>query len=351
MLTSDSLDSRCRKKHHTEKLEEEKKHFLAAIDRLEDENRNLQMNSQKLMQDCQQWHHYSEDLIRQKEELVRQHTVETAELRRRNAILISTAERLEGAAMSAQASSNGTSVGFPDFENLTMDSSPFDDFSFIENPVMDVEAKQESSLILQPKKESATAVIAEDKSVASSLLLMLLLCGAWVASRNNTASNTVIPRMPDDVRAASAVVLENIYQDAGLQPQISSQGNTDSATTTHARPNRASTHSRTASSPLASLHRELVTPSHQQQRDQAFSLSVDQYNHITSDNAFDLHQEPSQPPRRQNLSEALTAMRAQKQGPAGEVYTRSLMMDRVPADVVRDFARMMEESRRGNSSC
>jgi len=328
-------------------LEEEKKHYLAHIDRLEDENRNYQMNTQRWMDERQQWHHYAENLMREKEEIVRQHTLETAELRRKNAYLSETVERLEGAAMSAQPSSNGASTGFPDFEHLTMDSSPFDDFSFIDNPGMEMETKQENSIILHSKRESPPSTESADKSAASGLLLMLLLCGAWVASRNNSTSTAVIPRMPEDVRSASAVVLENIYKDAGLQTQAGSQSKLSDAVVVPNGVSRVSANSRTASSPLASLHHDLVTPSHQQQRDQIFSLSVDQYSHITSDECFDEQQDAGHPPRRRNLGDALAAMRAQKQGPAGEVYTRSLLLDKVPADVVRDFARMMEDSKRG----
>ena len=298
------------------------------------------------MEERQQWHHYAESLMREKEEMVRQHTLETAELRRKNAYLSETVERLEGAAMSAQSSSNGASTGFPEFEHLTMESSPFDDFSFIDNPVMEMENKQETSMVLQPKREHSSTEDNPDRSAASGLLLMLLLCGAWVASRNTNASNAMIPRMPDDVRSASAVVLENIYKDAGVQSQVNSQPKLNDATA-HNGASRLSASSRPTSSPLASLHHDLISPDYQQQRDQAFSLSVDQYNHITSDDCCDESQNAGYAPRRRNLGDALASLRAQKQGPAGEVYTRSLMLDKVPAEVVRDFARMVEDSRRG----
>ena len=298
------------------------------------------------MEDLQQWRHYTEGLMREKEEMVRQHTLETAELRRKNSYLTEVVERLEGAAMSAQTSSNGASAGFPDFEPLTMDSSPFDDFSFIDNPGLEVEPKQDNAVVLQAKKESPATAESVEKSAASGLLLMLLLCGAWVASRNNSSSTAVIPRMPDDVREASAVVLDNIYKDAGLQPQIGSQPMLNKAAIAQNGVTRVSGNPRTTCSPLASLHHDLITPSHQQQREQIFSLSADQYNHITSDDGLDEQQDLGQVPKRRNLGDALAAMRAQKQGSASDVYTRSLMLDRVPADVVRDFARMMEESKR-----
>lgn len=298
------------------------------------------------MHERQQWHQYSESLIREKEELLRQHTLETAELRRKNNYLMEEAHRLEGAAMSAQASSMGASAGFPEFEHLTMDGSPFDDFSFIDSTSMDMETKPEASLVMQPKREKSTPTTSEDKSAASGFLLMLLLCGAWVASKSTSSTSAPIPRMPDDVRVASAVVLENIYKDAGLQPQTTAQTTVGNAGMKLTGAPRASISSRTNTSPLASLHDDLTAPSRQQKRDQTFSLSVDQYSHITSDDCYDEQSDSSQAPPKRNLGEALAAMRAQKQGPAAEVYTRSLMLDKVPADVVRDFARMMEDSKR-----
>ena len=38
-------------------------------------------------------------------------------------------------------------------------------------------------------------------------------------------------------------------------------------------------------------------------------------------------------------------MRLGKRGSAAEVYTRSLMWDQIPGDVVREFARMVGEAR------
>ena len=299
------------------------------------------------MEERQQWSQFIEGLNRDKEELVRQHTLETADLRRKNTYLSETVERLESAAISAQTSSNGASTGYPEFENLAMDGSPFEDFSFIENPIMEMEPKQEIPVLVQSKKENMIPADDTDKSAASGLLLMLLLCGAWVASRNSSTSTAIIPRMPDDVRQASSIVLENIYQDAGLQPQMGSQMKPSNAAMPQNGGSRTSINRQSATSPLASLHHDVTAPTQQQQREQIFSLSVDQYNHITTDDGFNGQQSPSQVPRRRSLGDTLAAMRAQKQGSASEVYTRSLLMDKVPADVVRDFARMVEESKRG----
>ena len=302
------------------------------------------VNEQRWMQERQQWHQYSEDLVRQKEELVRQHTLETADLRRKNTFLTEEAQRLESVSMSAQPSSAGVSAGFPEFEHLTMDSSPFDDFSFIENPIMEPQTKQETSLVVHPKRESPTPTNSDDKTAAPGLLLMLLLCGAWVASKSTASAPAAIPRMPDDVRVASSAILENIYNDAGIQPHVVQQASIKNGAISRVGACQLPTSTAFSDSHLASLHRDLTKPTEQQQREQLFSLSIDQYNHITSDECFDEDSKPTPQPRRRNLGEALAAMRAERKGPAAEVYTRSLMMNEVPADVVRDFARMMADA-------
>ena len=295
------------------------------------------------MQERQQWHQYTADLVRQTEELVRQHTLETADLRRKNTFLTEEAQRLESVSMSTQPSSAGVSAGFPEFEHLTMDSSPFDDFSFIDNPIMGPDTKQETSLRVQPKRESPTPTNSDDKTAAPGLLLMLLLCGAWVASKSTGSSPPAIPRMSDDVRVASSAILENIYKDAGVQPHSIQQVNTKKTSVAQAGSRQPPTTNSFSSSSLGNLHNDLTKPSEQQQRDQIFSLSVDHYNHITCDDHYG-EQHDAKPSQRRNLGETLAAMRAEKKGPAAEVYTRSLMMNEVPADVVRDFARMMADA-------
>ena len=298
----------------------------------------MRLQEQRWLHERQQWHQFTEGLAREKEELVRQHTLETAELRKKNNCIAEEVRRLESVSMSAQPSSAGTSAGFPEFEHLTMDTSSFDDFAFIENPIMNAEPKNEASLVILPKKETSSPMKNEDTSAASGLLLMLLLCGAWVAS-NTSSATPVIPRMPDDVRVASSAILKNIYKDAGIEPRhtprpISNNPGMAQAGTfsTHQNP-----------SPLAALHDDLTTPTQQQERDQLFSLSADQYNHMMSDDLFADEPEQNAHSGRRSLGEVFAAIRAEKKGPAADVYTRSLMRSEVPANVVRDFARMVAE--------
>lgn len=290
---------------------------------------------ESLLASHQRLQHYIDDLNMEKEELVRCHTIETGELRKKNAFLADQAQKLEAISMSAVPSSTGYSADFSDFDHLNMENSAWDNFSMVNDFNIDAEPRQETSLVVLPKKEKIPATD-DDKAATSGLLLMLLLCGAWVASNNSTATPTVIPRMSEDVRVASAAVLDNIYRDAGLQPLQPPASNSMKTTLS------AAEIANLSNSPLACLHHQLITPSEEQQRDQVFSLTANQYNGITSGDFFDEPKIPSHSHRR-NIGQALADMRKDKQGSAAEIYTRSLMWDEVPANVVRDFARMVAE--------
>ena len=307
------------------------------IDRLEEDISNMRLQEQRWLHERQQWHQFVEGLAREKEELVRMHTIETAELRKKNNCLAEEMQRLESMSMSAQPSSAGVSAGFPEFEHLTMDTSSFDDFAFMENPIMNLKPKSEASLAVLPKKETPPTIKSEDTPAASGLLLILLLCGAWVAS-NTSSATAVVPRMPDDVRVASSAILKNIYRDAGLEPSHTPRPISRNLVITQA--GTFSTHPKSSS--LAALHNDLTTPTQQQEREQLFSLSADQYNHMMSDDLFADEPDLNAPSGRRNLGELFATTRAEK-GSAAEVYTRSLMRSEVPANVVRDFARMVAE--------
>ena len=54
------------------------------------------------------------------------------------------------------------------------------------------------------------ASVNDQTPVASGLLFMLLLCGAFVASKGPTVSSIDLPAMPDEVRHAAPTVLHNL---------------------------------------------------------------------------------------------------------------------------------------------
>ncbi len=169
--------------------------------------------------------------------------------------------------------------------------------------------------------------------------------------------------MSDDIRAASATVLDNIFKEAGVQssdPRLSTANRVEAleptpSNTAWPAPKMTLTAAEMAGitgsshSPFDVLnHQQLTAPTKEQEQEQLFSLSVDQYNGITSQDFLREPEEPSTSLHRRNLGESLAAMRANRGESAAEVYTRSLMWDKIPTEVVRDFARMVEHCN-GNS--
>ncbi|KAL8712445.1 MAG: hypothetical protein Q9220_003293 [cf. Caloplaca sp. 1 TL-2023] len=350
-----ALDSRQRKKQHTERLEEEKKTTSNMLSELEEAlaEYKIREDSWARERESMMMYHqqYIDEMMAQKEDLVRRHTVETTELRKKNAYLADHAQRSEGIAMSAVPSSTGYSAEYSDFDHLTLESSPWDNFSLVPDFNMDGDQKADDSLVVAPKKE-ATLGGDTDATTAPGLLLMLLLCGAWVVSNNTSSQPGPISRMPEDVRMASTAVLDTIYSDNGIQPHaLAPVCQTGSVVGQPSLSNQPQQHTNTAPdasnrprSPLATLHRQLVSPTEQQQRDQIFSLTAEQFNGLTAEDDM-VDSTPVLPSHRRNLGDALASLRMNnKPGAAAEAYTRSLMWNEVPGNIVRDFARMVAEA-------
>ncbi|KAL8756692.1 MAG: hypothetical protein Q9184_004416 [Pyrenodesmia sp. 2 TL-2023] len=353
-----ALDSRQRKKQHTERLEEEKKATSSMLSDLEDALAEMKLREDSWTQEREtmliyhrQQRQAIEDLMAEKEELVQRHTIETAELRKKNAYLADHAQKIDEIAMSAVPSSTGYSADYSDFENLTMESSPWDNFSLVTDFNMDSKHEADNALIAAPKKESHDEKEGTT-AAASGLLLMLLLCGAWVVSNNSATNPGPISRMPQDVRMASTAVLDTLYSDSGVPPQgLDALSHSRNDVLGHNAIHQASQHPSSPTcttatqshSSLATLHRQLISPNEQQQRDQMFSLSAHRYNGITADDGM-TRSTPIPPTRHRNLADALATLRFTKQGSAADAYTRSLMWNEVPTSVVRDFARMVAEA-------
>ncbi|KAL1795126.1 hypothetical protein ACET3X_006942 [Alternaria dauci] len=363
-----ALDSRQRKKKHTEELEEEKKQWMEKICQMQDDFAAMRIEYDALVAEKENWHresmemhHMVNQLQFDKEELVRNHTLETGELRKKVSVLT---ERLEAATSNGMAAAPSST--FTDFasemDNLNMGNSDWDNYIFVNDFASDDQAtpqqNQELSLVSRNKDE--------DKPVASGLLLMLLLCGAFVASKSGSAQPP-IPRMPDEVRAASATVLDSIFKDAGVSSAMGEQGLIASHVTGleptpsgMAWPKTTMSGSELAGisgSHLDQLHSHLTGPTKEQEHEQLFSITPDQYNSMTSldftrsrysmtsDDLSDPLSPGSQPSHRRNLAETLAAMREQSKGDsAAEIYTRSLLWDKIAPEVVHEFKRIVEES-------
>ncbi|KAI9819478.1 MAG: hypothetical protein M1827_006926 [Pycnora praestabilis] len=356
-----ALDSRQRKKQHTEKLEEEKKQYTNAMADLEEALQDMKIREDQWLLEKEQWNvsqeqyqQYIDSLRMEKEEMVRSHTLETGDLRKKNAFLTEHIQKMESTAMSAVPSSSGFSTDFSDIDSITMEGSAWDNLSFVNDFSVDPEARPENSLIIPPRKIEKISSKDNDKPAASGLLLMLLLCGAFVASRSSTAT-PAIPRMSDDIRQASATVLDSIFKDAGVQPSDPPLNTANRVEALEPAPSgtswplmdkttlTADEMAGISGSSLEALNHQLIAPTKQQQQEQIFSLSADQYNGVTSQDFLREPEPTSTSQHRRNLGESLAAMRSNHKESAAEVYTRSLMWDKIPTEVVRDFAKMVSE--------
>lgn len=304
----------------------------------------------------QQINQYIENLHMEKDELIRAHTLETAELRKKNNILREAVEKLE----SQVRVSNPTTFTneFSDFENLTMDNSPWEDFSMVNSLSLDADPvpapAPDNSLVVvsKPEKASDKASSQVEYPFSWNAFYMCLLFGAFIASNNSSLSNRAIPQLSEEYRAESANVLRAVL--ASAPPEVMHAGNNAavSASATAGLPTTISgaemaqmTSGAGITSNLDELHNTLAMPSKEQENQQVFALNADQYNSLTTFED-DVEFKPQQP---SNLQQALAAMRSNSANnrletkATSEVYSRSLLWDRVPEKVVRDFRRMVRE--------
>ncbi|TAQ83330.1 hypothetical protein B7494_g8351 [Chlorociboria aeruginascens] len=344
-----ALDSRQRKKQHTERLEDEKKQYTNIINDLEEELAEAKLVLDDWTQKEQRYQQYIENLQMEKEEMLRAHTIETGDLRKKVTVLTEHMQKMESTAMSTVPSSTGFSADYSDIDSLTIDGA-WDSISFINDFPVDNEVKVENSVVAAKKAENS--LLSEpEKPAAQGLLLMLLLVGAFVASKGSSPS---IPRMSDDVRAASATLLEDVFKDAGVSSQtagvseaIAPLPSGNAWSTTHATSLGGTEMVGVTPSALGDLTDSLAQPTEEQNNEQLFSLSAAQYNGLTSQEF--LQQPPptrSTSQGRRNLGETLAAMRSSSKTSAAEVYTRSLLWDQVPSEVVRNFAKLVSECNR-----
>lgn len=337
---------------HTERLEEEKKQYTGMMSDMESEIEQLRAQLDQMFREKQQDLQIVEQLKFEKEEMVRTHTIETGELRKKVGVLTSHVQSLESAALSQAGAMPGQAYAggaqFGEMDGITMDG-PWDNMGFLgaDFHMEQADVKQELQLVGAKKHEVAATNDTEKTSTQGGLLFMLFLVGAFVLSSRQPS----IPRVSEDVRAASATLLENVLKDAGV-PQPAPGGidamasqpasNTWPAAPGPSMPVLGSGLDGMAPSMLGELSDSLTQPTQEQQNEQLFGLTAAQYDGVQSQDF--LQNAPAEKPTsqgRRNLADALASMRSNSKA---EVYTRSLLWDQIPSDVVRSFAKMVTES-------
>ncbi|EGU76010.1 hypothetical protein FOPG_08250 [Fusarium oxysporum f. sp. conglutinans race 2 54008] len=339
-----ALDSRQRKKQHTERLEDEKKQYTALMTNMEEELKMLHARVEQLALEKQECIKFIETQRLDKEEMIRVHTNETGELRKKISVLTDHVQRLDSAVPAT--GDNGFSNGFDAMDAMDGLGMPgaWDASNFLHD-YPEPEVKQEMAIVPAKKNDNPFAE-SEKPAAQGGLLFMLFLVGAFVLSSRSTPA---IPRVSEDVRAASATILDNVLKDAGVNSQSASL---QAAPQPSGAANWGNTISMNdmamdgvAPSMLGELGDQLAQPTQEQTNEQIFSLSAAQYNGVNSQDFLQNAPERSSPSQgRRNLAEALATMRIpNKQNDAAEVYTRSLLWDQIPNDVVRNFAKMVSE--------
>lgn len=252
-------------------------------------------------------------------------------------MLMEQLQRFESTEMSNAPSSHGISPEYSEFDQMNL--GPWDNLN------MGHEFAMENSNQTSVQEQTVKPSQEPEKPAASAFLLMLLLCGAWVASRTNTSSSNILPAIPDDMRAASANVLDNLYKDSGVQLD-----GINSVTKTSTNPSTKTVlsvieSSGAFSSNLDNLHQHLTTPTSQQLKDQAFSLTPSQYYEMTSVDARyqQVYYDHQQQQQRSN-SKMTTVLAQHEDSNVADTYIRSLLRDKVSTQILKDFARMVAQS-------
>jgi hypothetical protein len=328
----------------------------------------MRIREQEFLREKAEWHasqqqckQYIDSLVIERDEIIRTHTLETADLRKKNSFLTEHIRALESGVISVPSSAGFTTSEFSDFEDLAMGNSHWDDdFPIVNDYPMEnadhhpqpqpLQHAQLPVLDTTPKKAEKAIILDGAVGFSWNAFYMCLLFGAFIASNSSSNSTTLssLPQLSDEYRAESANVLKAVLtsspspsHDIRSQPVIQ-----QSHPTTITSAEMARITSGPGSSSLDSLHTSLVAPSKQQESEQLFSLSADQYNSLTTlDDDDDDDQDDDSQPHMTTIQAALAAARGAGSTGEGkaEVYSRSLMWDRVPDKVLRDFKAMVKE--------
>lgn len=168
------------------------------------------------MREKQSYSDYIETLTLEKDEMIRAHTIETGELRKKISVLRDHVHRYETQSMASAVLlpvNHGFAGGY-DVDDMTM-TGTWDHANFL-NDYAAVEPPMKPQMAIVPAKKSDNTVVSDgDKGTPhqGGLLFILFLVGAFFMSSRSTPA---IPRVSEDVRAASAILLDNVLKDAGV---------------------------------------------------------------------------------------------------------------------------------------
>lgn len=251
---------------------------------------------------------------------------------------------------------------FPSFGELDMEENSWNnDFSLINNNGFNNDPMENSELspaAPQPTHSAATES-KPDTPFSWNAFYMCLLFGAFIASNSSTNSKPAVPALSEEYRAESANVLKAVLTSGPGEarsllppapPRIVTPDAGSGDPSTISGPEMARITSLPADN-LGALHKSLITPSRRQRETAAFSLSAASYDHLTNPDTFlsgpdgadeTFEAKPSR------LQTAFNAMQESRQDVDKVINRsaneRSVMWERVPEKVLRDFRRMVEDA-------
>ncbi len=371
-----------RKKQTAEKLEADKKSLTNQKGELEDAMTQLEnalhQERQQWIHERQQYEQFIQQLSYDRDEAIRTKTLETAELRRMNNILKDTVrdlERQQNAGAFSADDSDAFSNDFNSFKDLGLEDNVWDDgFSLItgddlkmeESDSLQRQATPRPTLLNQPSAPTSApkSDVKVDAAFSWETFYMCLLSGAFIMSHAGSlwkaagapSVAVVTPSMPalsDEYRAEAGNVLQAVLASGpegtlGIVPSRPAASVDDSFS--HAMSDLSRMTPQPSDTPLGNLHTSLTTPTRHQQAQAAFSLSAASYNHINSpDINFDDDDEVVEikPTKLQQLFANMQAERdglEKMTGLGSKARERSVLLDRVPEKVLRDFRAMVAQA-------
>lgn len=314
---------------------------------MEEEINALKTKVDQLLRERQSYQECIETMGLEKEEMIRAHTLETGELRKKVGVLTEHIRRTEGSdpLVAANTSSHDFHGGFEPMGGMDV-ANDWNNIGYINNFGVEQPVKHEEMEMLPGKKNDSALVPEQEKSTAQGgLLFMLFLVGAFVMSNRSTPN---LPQVSEDVREASANILENVLKDAGVSTTPTSMGveamppQPSASTNWDNMGGVAFGDANMGPSMLGDLADSLTQPTQDQSNEQLFSITPAQFNGVNSQEFIQPLPERTTSQGRRNLANSLTAMRANRQS-AADVYTRSLLWDQIPSEVVRSFVKMVSD--------
>jgi len=376
MLTdATSLDSRQRKKTHTEKLELEKKvHEKRMCDIAETYaqlQEQLEMERQQWVHQRQQYEMQVKQMMHDRDEAIRLKTIEAADCRRQmNAMkeyirehqFERHSQRTSGYAPASDM--NNFTSDFSDFnvdDDWETELGLFDNADFGSNELDSMQRQATPKPPVPPTDKKA------DADFSWNTFYMCLLFGAVVVSAGgqlsklaNGSTEMPLPTVSDEYRADAenvlkAVMSSNPQSAQEMIPARSASASVPRTTISGPELSQMSFTSRQQQSGLDRLSSTLTTPSRHQQLQQAFAMTPASYNHIMDPlselNDDDADADLPDSPKQSRLDQAMAAFHAKKSevekaGFPSRASERSAL--NVPDSVMDDFRDFVRQSKQTN---